>query len=143
MGSPAEPRRVGVERRGEGRSAGVVDGVSGAEVDGGGGMPADPGMPVDVVVLVEEFGAELFGVLQRLEVVGEIGQVFQGPVLRFRERVVIGHVWSGMGAGDTQVGEQHRHRFGGHRSDRKTSVCFRRRTDVLARPCPARAVVPK
>ena len=60
--------------RGEGGSAGVVDGVSGAEVHGCGRVPADAGMAMNIVVLVEEFGAELFGVLQRYKMVGEIGQ---------------------------------------------------------------------
>jgi len=41
---------------------------------------------MDVIVLVEEFAAELFGVLQGFEVVREIGQVLQGPVLRLGVR---------------------------------------------------------
>jgi hypothetical protein len=49
---------------GQGGSSGVVDGVGGAEVDGGEGVPADTGMPMNVVVLVEELGAEVFSVLQ-------------------------------------------------------------------------------
>jgi hypothetical protein len=42
---------------------------------------------VDVVVPVEEAGAELAGVGERDEPVGELGQVLQGLKLRFGERV--------------------------------------------------------
>jgi len=62
--SAAEPLRVDVVGGGEGVLPVLVDRVGGAEVDRGRGVPGDPGMPVDVVVLVEEAGAELAGVSQ-------------------------------------------------------------------------------
>lgn len=60
----AEPLGVGVVGGGEGVVPVLVDGFGGAEVDRGWGVPGDPGVPVDVVVLVEEAGAELAGVSQ-------------------------------------------------------------------------------
>jgi len=60
----AEPLGMGVVGGGEGVLPGLVDRVGGAEVDGGRGVPSDAGVPVSVVVLVEEAGAELPGVCQ-------------------------------------------------------------------------------
>ena len=57
----AEPFGAGVVGGGEGVLPVLIDGVGGAEVDRGWGVPSDPGVPVDVVVLVEEAGAELAG----------------------------------------------------------------------------------
>jgi hypothetical protein len=62
--SVAEPLRVGVVGGGKRVLPLLIDGLGGAEVDRGRGVPSDPGMPVDVVVLVEEAGAELAGVSQ-------------------------------------------------------------------------------
>ena len=62
--SAAESLGVGVVGGGEGVLAVFVDGVGGAEVDGCGCVPGDPGVAVDVVVLVEKGGAELSGVGQ-------------------------------------------------------------------------------
>ena len=44
---------------------------------------------MDVVVLVEEAGAELAGVGQRGEGLRELGQVLEGLELRFGERVIV------------------------------------------------------
>jgi hypothetical protein len=63
----AEPLGVGVAGGGEGVLAGLVDGAGGAEgaeVDRGRGVPGDPEVTMNVVVLVEEAGAELAGVDQ-------------------------------------------------------------------------------
>src|SRR5680860_1390492 len=76
--SVAEPLGMGVVGGGEGVLSVLVDRVGGAEVDRGRGVPRDPGMMVDVVVLVEEAGAELAGVSQRGEGFRELGQVLQG-----------------------------------------------------------------
>ena len=57
-----EPLGVGVPGGGEGVLPGLVDRDVGAEVDRGGGVPGDAGVPVNVVVLVEEGGAEVAGV---------------------------------------------------------------------------------
>jgi hypothetical protein len=62
MRPAAEPLGVGVIGGGEGVLPGLVDRSGGAEVHRGRGVPGDPGMPVNVVVLVEESGAELAGV---------------------------------------------------------------------------------
>ena len=60
----AEPFGVGVVGGGERVLPLLIDGLGSAEVDRGRGVPGDPGMPVDVVVLVEEAGAELASVSQ-------------------------------------------------------------------------------
>lgn len=60
----AEPLGVGVVGRRQGVLPVLVDRVGGAEVHRCWGVPGDPGVPVDVVVLVEEAGAELAGVGQ-------------------------------------------------------------------------------
>ena len=73
----------------EGVLAGGVDRAGGREVHRGGGVPADPGMAVDVVVLGKEPVAEHPGGRQVRECFGEVVQVFQGLELRFGERVVI------------------------------------------------------
>lgn len=57
---------------------GPVDRASAAEVDRGRGVPGDGGMPVNVVALVEETGAELPGIGERGERRRELGQVLQG-----------------------------------------------------------------
>lgn len=49
---------------GEGVLAGLVDGVGGAEAGRCRGVPGDPEVTMNVVVLVEEAGAELAGVDQ-------------------------------------------------------------------------------
>ena len=85
----AEPFGVGVVGGGEGVLSVLVDRGGGAEVHRRGCVPRDPGMPVDVVVLVEEAGAELACVRQRGERVRELGQVLQGLELGLGERVVV------------------------------------------------------
>jgi len=57
-GSLGEAFRVLAPGSVQGHGAGVVDLAVGAVVDRGGGMPADPGVMVDVVVLGEESVAE-------------------------------------------------------------------------------------
>jgi hypothetical protein len=71
--SVSESLGVGVVGGGEGVLAVLVDGVGGAEVDRCGCVPGDPGVSVDVVVLLEKSGAELSGVGQGHEIVGELG----------------------------------------------------------------------
>src|SRR5680860_746517 len=58
--SATESLGVGVVGGGQGVLPVLVDRVGGAEVDRGRGVPRDPGMAVDVVVLVEEAGTELW-----------------------------------------------------------------------------------
>ncbi len=90
--SATEPLGVGVVGRCEGVLAVLVDCVGGAEMHRRWGVPGDPGMPVNEVVLVEEPGAELAGVGEGAEAGGEVRQVLEGLELCLGEGVVIGHV---------------------------------------------------
>jgi hypothetical protein len=68
-----------------------------------------------VVIPSEEGLAVPAGGLDGVEAAGEIGPVLQGLELRFAKRIVVGHVRATMRLGDTEIGEQQRHRLGGHR----------------------------
>ena len=59
-----------------------------AVVDGGRGHQADPGVPVLVVVPVDEHAAVLAGVLDVVESCGELGPVLQGLEVGLRVGVV-------------------------------------------------------
>ncbi len=77
-----------------------LDGPGGAVVHGGGGVQADAGVPVLVVVVGEEDVAEVAGLAEGFEAAGECRAVFEGLVVstnagggerwRFTER---GAVW--------------------------------------------------
>jgi hypothetical protein len=54
LGSAAKPGRVGVVGRGQGLPAGVVDRVGSPEMHRRRGMPSDPGMAMNIIVLIEE-----------------------------------------------------------------------------------------
>ena len=62
----------------EGGLPGLVDGVGSPEVHRCWCVPGDPGVMVDVVVFVEEAGAELAGLGEAGEGRGEVRQVLQG-----------------------------------------------------------------
>ena len=62
MWPTTEPLGVRLVGRGQRVLPVLVDRVGGAEVDRGWSVPGDPGVPVDVVVLVEEARTELAGV---------------------------------------------------------------------------------
>ncbi len=62
QGSVPEALGMVVVGGGEGGLAGFVDRLGGAEVHGRWCVPGDPGVVMDIVVLVEEAGAELAGV---------------------------------------------------------------------------------
>src|SRR6188472_3712677 len=81
----------------------------------GGNVQAQPSMAMFVVVPAEEGLAVPTGGLDRVEPVGEIGPILQCLELRLAERVVVGHVRARVRLGDAEVGEQERHRLGGHR----------------------------
>jgi len=110
--SATESLGVGVVGGGQGVLPVLVDRVGGGEVDRGRGVPRDRGGAVDVVVLVEEAGAELAGVGQGGERGRELGQVLQGLELCLGVRVVVADPGPGVGAGHTQVGQQRRHGLG-------------------------------
>ena len=95
-GEPFGVRGVG---RVEGDLAGVVDGGGGAEVDRRRGVPADPGVAMDVVVLGEESVTERSGVLDGGEGSGEVVQVLHRLELRLGERVVVADPGAGSGTG--------------------------------------------
>ena len=101
-----EPGGVGGVGGVEGRGALGADLVGGAVVDRGGGVQADAGVTMDVVVVLEERGAERAGVVDRPEPNGERRAVLEGLEVRLRVGVVVGHVRAGVGAGHTQVDQQ-------------------------------------
>jgi hypothetical protein len=72
-------------------------------------------MAMIIVVPGEEDLAVLAGCFDRGGPGGEVWPVIQRLELRFAERVVVGDVRAGVRLGDAEVGEQERHRFGGHR----------------------------
>ncbi len=83
-------RAAGGEAFGASGVGGVEDALSGgmescrlAVVDGCRGHQADPGVVVLVVVPVEELAAEHSGVLDLVEMVGELGPVLERLEVRF------------------------------------------------------------
>lgn len=110
-----EPLRVDGVGLGEDSGPLLADGVGMPVVDVGGGVHPDAAVAVGVVVPGEEGDEERAGVLDAGEAVGEVGPVLQGLEVGLAVRVVVGDVWAGVGLGDTEVGQEERHRFGGHR----------------------------
>jgi hypothetical protein len=66
-----------------------LDDFGGAVVDGCGGVQADAGVAMDVVVVVEEALGEVVGVGPRVELLWELGVVFEGAELCFAVGVVV------------------------------------------------------
>ena len=64
------------------------------EVHAGRSEQLEPAVEMLVVVPREELPAEVAGVVVGVEAVGEVGMVFEGFELAFRERVVVGDVRS-------------------------------------------------
>jgi hypothetical protein len=87
-----------------------------AVVNVGGGVQAKPAVPVLVVVPGKEFLAVRPGGFDRGEPCGEARPVFQRLELGLGVRVVVADVRAAVGLGDAEVGEQQRHRLGGHRA---------------------------
>ena len=71
-----------------------------AVVDGRRSHQADPGVPVVVVVVVEELAAEAAGMLDALEAGGERGPVLERLEVRLAVRVVAGGVGPRVRLGD-------------------------------------------
>ena len=110
------------ESGGVGGVGGVEGGGScGADLGGGAvvdrcwGVQADAGVAVDVVVVIEEHGAERAGVLDRAEPAGERRAVLERLELGLAVGVVVGHVRAAVGAGDTEIDEELGDGLGGHR----------------------------
>src|SRR5680860_1205748 len=78
-------------------------------------MKADAGVAVNMVVVLEERGAERAGVLDGPEPPGERRAVLEGLEVGFAVGVVVGHVRPRMAARDTEVDQQLGDRLGGHR----------------------------
>ncbi len=85
-------------------------------MDGCGRHESDAGVPMDVVVPVEERPCEAPGVQDRIEAVREAGAVLPRLELRLRVGAVGGGVGSRVGFGNAQVGEQEGDRLGAHRA---------------------------
>ena len=84
-------------------------------VDVGGGVEADAGVAVLVVVPAEEAAAEGVGVLIAAEAVGELGAIFHGAELAFGVRVVVAHMRAAVRLGHAELGQQEGDGLGGHR----------------------------
>ena len=84
-------------------------------VDIGRSVEPDARVTVVVVIPTEEPAAVVMGVLKRPEHLWEVRPVLEGPEVALRVGVVVTHVGSGMGFGDTQVGEEVGDRLGDHR----------------------------
>ena len=84
-----EPLRVGGVGLGEHGGPLLADGVGVPVVDVGGGVHADPGVAVGVVVPGEEPDQERAGVFEAAEPVGELGSVLQGLEMGFGVGVVV------------------------------------------------------
>ena len=78
-------------------------------------MQSDAGVAVDVVVVIEERGAERAGILDRAEPAGKRGAVLEGLEVRLGVWVVVADVGTAVAACDTQVDEQLGDRLRGHR----------------------------
>ena len=92
-----------------------MDVVSLAVVDLVRGHQAEAGMMVVLVVPSEEVTAEVLGVLDAAEALGELGLVFQGLEVGLRERVVVGGVGPAVRPGDAEVGQHQGGGLGLHR----------------------------
>ena len=94
----------------KGPLSGGMDVVGLAVVDLVGRHETDPSMVVVLIVPGEEAAAEVLGVLNAAEALGEFGLVFEGLEVGFGERVVVGGVWPAMRLGDAEIGQ---HQGGG------------------------------
>src|SRR6478752_4686696 len=74
-------------------------------------VKTNPAVPMIMVVVIDEFGHELPGGLQRSEPLWEHRRVLQRLVPCLRKRVVIGNPWPGMGSGHTEIIEERRDGF--------------------------------
>ena len=111
----AEPGGVGGVGGVEGDGALGADLGGGAVVDRRWGVQPDAGVAVDVVVVIEEHGAERPGVFDRAEAAGKRRAVLEGLEVRLRIGVVVADVWAAVAAGDAEVDEQLGDGLGGHR----------------------------
>src|ERR1700692_144624 len=75
---------------------------------------ADASMVMLLIVPVEEAAAERLGILDTAEALWELGLVFHGFEVAFRERIVVGRMRPAVGFGDAEIGEQERRGLGSH-----------------------------
>jgi hypothetical protein len=100
----------GVEHGGPG----LAYGVGSAVVDVAGGVIADAGVAVGVVVPVEEDLTEGSGVGEGPEAFGELGPVLEGLELALAVGVVVADVGPAVGLGHSEIGEEQGDGLGGH-----------------------------
>ena len=105
---------LGAEGGVEGCLSGSEAGFDESAVDIGGGEQSDAGVPVLVVVPVEEGLAVCAGVFDGAEAFGEVGAVFQGFELGFGVGVVVGDLGPGVGFGDAEIGQEQSDGLGLH-----------------------------
>ena len=72
-----------------------------SEMNIGGGEKTEGGVVMLVVVPAEEFSRPGAGILLAAKMFRIIRSIFQGFKLRFRKRIVVGNVWTGVGLRDT------------------------------------------
>ena len=65
---------------------------------------ADASVVMLLIVPVEEAAAERLGILDTAEALWELGLVFHGFEVAFRERIVVGRVRPAVGFGDAEIG---------------------------------------
>jgi len=75
---------------------------------------ADASVVMLLIVPVEEAAAERLGILDTAEALWELGLVFHGFEVAFRERIVVGRMRPAVGFGDAEIGEQERRGLGSH-----------------------------
>src|SRR3546814_4769045 len=88
-------------------------------VDIGGGVQADPAVPVFVVVPLGELVHEISCLTQRLESFWEGWSVFEGVEQCFGIRIVVRDPWPRVASGDLQIGEQRGHGCAGDRKSKR------------------------
>src|SRR5208283_3501356 len=103
-----EAFRVSVEGAIEGVLAGGVDCVSLTVMYLIGRHQADASVVMLLIVPVEETAAERLCILDTAEALWELGLVFHGFEVAFRERIVVGRMRPTVGFGDAEIGEQER-----------------------------------
>src|SRR5687767_4195484 len=99
----SETGRVGGVGGLEGEGSLGADLACGAVVDRRWGVQSDACVAVDVVVVVEEHGAERAGVLDAAEPPGEGRAVLEGLEVRLAEGVVVADVRAAVASGDAEV----------------------------------------
>ena len=95
----------------------IQNGLSSSEMNIGRREETDSAVMMFVVVPAEELlPPKSRASLLTTKTFRIIGSIFQGFELCFRERIIVGNVWTGVGLRDTQIGHEQGHRFRRHRT---------------------------